>query len=226
MRRTRLLPMLPLAMCLWAAPAHAEFDPEFQLWTALFLDTNRNDPGLALWLDLHARRAEGGAVGIIRPGVGYRFDRSWVVHAGYAWTPVAPDGGEVEHRHQMWQQVLWTPAMPKPWAMAWRVRLEERFSTAGSDVALRGRFFGRGAYAIADTPLFFVVWDELLLNLSDADWGPQVGLGENRLFVGAGLSSPDGFRVELGYLNIILRRPATLDAAQHNIALNIFASFL
>lgn len=216
---------IALGLFLAPAPSRAEFDPEFQLWTALFLDTNRNDPGLALWLDLHARRADAGAVGIVRPGVGYRFDRSFVAHAGYAWTPVVPDGGDTEHRHQLWQQVLWTPAMPAQWSMAWRLRIEERFSTAGSDVALRARFFGRGAYAVPDTPVLLVLWDELLMNLSDADWGPSVGLGENRLFAGLGLASAEGFRVEFGYLNIMLRRPTAPDALLHNIALNMFVTF-
>lgn len=218
----KLVLLATLAPFIGAERAHAQLDPEFQLWTAVFLDANRTEPGLAGWLDLHARRSANGVVGIVRPGVGYRFDRSWVVHGGFAWTPVAPDDGELAHVFQLWEQVLWTPAMPAPWSMAWRLRLEERFSTQGDDLALRIRFFGRGAYAIAETPLAVVVWDELFMNLNDVDWGPSLGLAENRLFAGMALLSPDTFRVELGYLNIIQRRPGANDGVLHNIALNVF----
>lgn len=218
------LPMSVTLLCMASGSAQADVEPEFQIWTAAFVTTQQTEPGLSLWLDTHARRSGEGVVAIVRPGAGYRLGPEWVLHGGYGWIPTIPDGGGTVHEHQLWQQGIWTPVVEGPGGIIARLRLEERFSDRASGVALRLRAFGRFGYDVGQTPLVVVLWDEFIVNFNDATWGPHLGFDENRVFAGVGLKGASIFRMEIGYLNIITRRPAIDDRLQNNLALNLFVA--
>ncbi len=202
----------------------AAVDAEFQIWTAAFIARNRSKTGYSYWLDLHARRSPDSVVAIVRPGLGYRFNRQWVLHGGYGWIPAIADSGEAANEHQLWQHVIWTPEVGPTFGADVRFRIEERLSDLGSGVGIRGRLLVRGGVQVEDTPLSFVAWDEFFANFNDAGWGPEAGFDENRIFAGLGLGAPPVFRVEVGYLSIITRIPDQNDRLQNNLAVNLIVT--
>lgn len=214
-----------------AAPARADTTFDMQVWSAAFVTarlTGREPAatsGLSAWLDLHARRGGAGVVGIVRPALGYRFDKVASVWAGYASVGVFDDDPtKSTQEHRAWQQGLFSVPI-SALTIQVRPRLEERFREDQSDVAFRARLFVRANVTFsADSPVILATWTEPFFHLNDAAWGPKAGFDQNRLFLGLGVKGPPGFRVEAGYLNVTVLRPTGLFIG-HNLAVNLFADF-
>lgn len=154
--------------------------------------------GGRLWLDLHARHGDLRFTGIVRPGVGLDLSRSTTVTLGTAWVVGAPVDGEATHEHRPWQQVQWTGAAG-PVGLTARGRLEQRTGNGLRGVGLRTRAMGRAQVPLAG-PVAAVAWDEAFVAVNDSAFLPA-GFDQNRLFLGPAVSG-DGFRVEVGYLDL------------------------
>lgn len=74
------------------------------------------------------------------------------------------------------------------------------------------------------TDFSLVVWDELFVNLNDADWGQREGFDQNRLFVGGAWRLHPRGRIEAGYLNNILDTPSADEQTNHNLSVTLFWS--
>lgn len=211
------------------APARADTAFDMQIWTAAFLTarlTGRAPDathGLSAWLDLHARRSGVGVVGIVRPALGYRFNKVASVWAGYGSIGAFDDTpAQSVQEHRAWQQALFTVPVSALTVQV-RPRLEQRFREDHPDVGLRARVFVRANVAFgADVPVVLATWDEPFFHLNDAAWGPKAGFDQNRLFLGIGVKGPAATRLEVGYLNVTVLRPTSLLIA-HNIGVNVFA---
>ncbi len=219
-------------MCLFcsgfgATTARAQVPQTYQQWTALLSTAtpSASTPGVALWLDVHARRGAGSTVGLFRPGVGVTL-APWVsLWAGYAWIPTFVDGpGDTVHEHRIWQQLVLRHRIAA-WGISLqsRTRLEQRFSTAGDETGWRMRHFARvGWRPHPEHPLGLVLWDEVFVGLGTTDWGAPSGLDQNRLFLGPFLQMAPSARLEGGYLFVHLEREGARQA--HVLAVNLFLS--
>lgn len=195
-----------------------------QVWVSSTVQVRQSrEAGFVGWTDLHAHRRADGLLAIVRPGAGYAFSSSLLVHAGYAWIPTALDEADTTHEHRIWQQALWTPAVAERVKVQLRPRVEQRFG-AGDDTGHRVRLFARGQWAPTALPFDLVVWDELFLQLDDTDWGPQSGFDQNRLFVGAGADLKQrGARVDAGYIHVVF--PGDKET-QHVIGVSLAFTFV
>jgi hypothetical protein len=216
--------LLLTLLCTSLAPttARAQLDTDHAVWAgaAATQELNSGDYRLALWLDLHRRQDSPTASMIIRPGIGL-FVRPWLSFwAGYAWTPVYPDGAARRDEHRFWSQVWINHALGKGFAFQSRSRFEHRFAPDSDDVAHRFRQFVRLGWMHATQPVGFVVWDELFVGLADADWGAVEGYDQNRLFVGPVFRIASWARVEPGYLLVHLDRSP--NRLVHAVAVNLF----
>jgi hypothetical protein len=219
---------LALVTAVLVAPrdARAQQNPDYQSWTALLGTANLDSalPGVRLWFDGHTRRGDAGNVFIFRPGVGYAITPWMSVWAGYAWIPVTSDAtGDRFDEQRIWQQLIlsnrWLDGRVSAQS---RTRVEQRFQEGTSDLGHRVRQFVRADYRFENMPLGLVVWDELFWQLNDAGVF-AAGFDQNRIFVGPALHAWDGFRVEFGYLNIVLER-ADQTLVHHALAINFFVA--
>ena len=74
-------------------------------------------------------------------------------------------------------------------------------------------------------PFFWVLWEELFLNLNATDYGAKRGLDQNRAFAGLGWHWSQTARSEAGYLHHFNRRPGRENRVNHVLALNLAFSF-
>lgn len=209
-----------IALAVWPDLARADN----QIWNAAIIQARTGaGGGPTLWLDTHARRRADGTLFIVRPALGYTFSPALAVHAGYAWIPLLTDEGGNRSEHRSWQQVIYNHAVGSALKLQGRARLEQRFAPMGDDIGHRIRLLARGQWAASPSiPLQLVVWDELFLGLAATDWGAPSGYDQNRLFVGLGGDlHVKGVRVEIGYVNVVLRRDTQID---HVLAVNLVAT--
>ncbi|GAB4109986.1 MAG: hypothetical protein OHK0013_45760 [Sandaracinaceae bacterium] len=176
------------------------------------------------------------AAALVRPGLSWRVLPTFFLTAGYAWTPSWRQPPEPRSwgsldftdEHRVWEQALLVLTDDRSGIGGQvRVRLEQRFRTSGGgDVGLRLRVFLRGQVPLVpDRSLLFVLWDELFVPLSDADWGQRAGFDQNRLFVGlAWQAVPATLRLELGAMSQWIVRPGR-DTANTIAALNAFVAW-
>ena len=78
-----------------------------------------------------------------------------------------------------------------------------------------------------ESPVSFVAWDEIFIDLNETDFGQQGSFAQNRLFLGIGrkFSGPNSPKLEIGYLNQFLRRRSAGDRFNHILSVNWFLSF-
>ncbi|MFN2376884.1 MAG: DUF2490 domain-containing protein, partial [Candidatus Binatia bacterium] len=103
-------------------------------------------------------------------------------------------------------------------------RLEQRWDDRGGDEGWRLRQFVRYAYRFEGTRWSLVAFDEVFVAFNDTDWGADAGFDQNRLFLGAAFHFTDIIRVEGGYLNQFIERPAADNRSNHALSLNLFAT--
>ena len=224
MRTTLALLVVLLVALLTAVPARADDSlggEDLEVWTATFVQVapDASPTGLRGWLDLHARRNDAGAVGIVRPGVGWQLSPKVSVWGGYAWVPVDPDGADATQEHRAWQQLTLQRTRPTL-SLGLRVREEQRLRSGADGISHRLRVLPRLGLRLRG-PLSLQVWDEVFVAWNETDWFPVRGYDQNRLFVGPAIEGFRGFRVEVGYLNLDLAR-GDASTNHHAAAMNLF----
>ncbi len=174
------------------------------------------DTGARLWLDMHARREPGRFVGIFRPAIGWDLGDGLSVWAGYSFVPVVPSAGASSVVHDLWQQAMWSRRLAGMPVLI-RARVEEQWIKGNDAVSLRGRLFVRAAPAMHKR-VALSIFDEVFYAFN-ATAKVATGVRENRVFVGPAFLA-DGWRAELGYMNII--RPGAAIEMQHTAAGALF----
>lgn len=228
-----------MAAAMLASPAAAQssLDQRYATWLAVIAHGPLHGD-LWLWADVHGRfydTFEPQAV-IVRPGVSWRAHPDVFLTLGYAWTPSwreVPDEDwahlDFTDEHRAWEQVLYQPSDPATGiAGQVRVRLEQRFRTAGAlDVGLRLRIFLRGHIALSpDRAFLAVLWNEVFTPFNDTSWGQRAGFDQNRLFFGFAYAAIVGvLRFELGYMNQWIVRATGPDPVNHVAVLNTFVGW-
>ncbi|MBW2462287.1 MAG: DUF2490 domain-containing protein [Deltaproteobacteria bacterium] len=209
----KLIPPLLVALSTLAmAPstAAAQGRSQFEVWFGLpmTVDLGEDVPRVQIWFDNHVRRQPGQTQLLVRPGIGLKIYEWMTVYAGYAWTPTFVDEPqEVQNQHRIWEQLILDLDPHRRLAFQSRTRFEQRFREGSDDVSLRLRQLARFDWELApDSPFGITVWDELSLWLSDTDWGPTIGLDQNRIFLGPTVKVPALGHFEAGYLFVYRRR--------------------
>ncbi len=216
---------------------------DFQTWgmvlgTGNFSSFNPNNPNLEKfkwWMEGQGRFGDDSSrfsQAIIRPGVGYAVSDTTSLWVGYAWIPTDKPfaAGDRFNENRIWQQLLWA----KPYSfgkITSRTRTEQRFFDipGSSDVAYRFRQFFKWSIPMpAISPkAFFILQDEVFVNLNDTDVGIRAGFNQNRFFTGFGYNFNKTVTGEIGYLNQYLNRPENPrpDQMQHILGVNLFLNF-
>ena len=237
--RRLLLAAVAVSVCLLqllvinSGSARAQVENDSGAWLALFaqgdLPPYGSEQRLKWWFDGHARffdDTDGFGQSIVRPGVGYRFGETATVWAGYGWIYNSPAAGGGFSEHRPWQQITWSYDVCGG-KLGLRSRLEQRLVQTGSDTGWRFRqLVAYRKPCPCDSRFTSVIWDEAFFALNDTDWGANAGFDQNRLFIGGGFRRcPNSLvRVEVGYLNQYIYRPAGDDLVNHMISVNFFLS--
>lgn len=210
-----------------AAAAGQEVESDFQAWNAVILTGPiKEESRLLLWFDGHARYRDDAndlGVTIVRPALGWRATGKLDLWAGYARVVSREDGVPDIEEDRFWQQATFPLPSVFGGNMGGRSRLEQRWRPEdGDDTGFRFRQFVRWARPIGASDFSFVVWDELFINLNDADWGQRGGFDQNRLFAGTAWHVTDSVRIEGGYLNNVLETPTNAVQVNHNFSVALF----
>ncbi len=223
------------ALCLFSAPAAAQIDHDGALWEMFLAQGNLAgiDPewkNVRWWLDVQGRwRHEGEDLDttIVRPGIGYALTDRVTVFAGYGLITTHPRNGGDTTENRIWQQLVWNVPVEGDYKLQLRSRLEERFVEDTDDMGWRFRQFAKYTRPwSADGKRYLSAWDEVFYELNDTDFGQNMGLRQNRLFVGVGwfLDEARTIAFEGGYLNQWISRPGD-DRMNHALSLNVLVSF-
>lgn len=92
----------------------------------------------------------------------------------------------------------------------------------------RIRQFARWTRPLSPDSRFGIrMWDEIFVELNDTDWGQDVGLRQNRAFIGLGydLGSSGRHTLEFGYLNQTIFRDGAEDSMNHILAFTLLSNF-
>ncbi len=216
---------------------------DFQTWgmvlgTGNFSALNPDNPNLSRfkwWLEGQGRFGDDSSrfsQGIIRPGIGYAVNDETTIWVGYAWVPTdkpfALNNSFNENR--IWQQLLWTKPYSFGTIMA-RSRTEQRFFDipGSSEVAYRFRQFFKWSIPMPfiSPKTYFILQDEVFVNLNDTEVGLKAGFNQNRFFTGFGYKLNKIATGEIGYMNQYFNRPVSPrpDQMSHILGVNLFLNF-
>jgi hypothetical protein len=194
----------------------------YQVWNTVVvqapLAASGAESGLHLWWDAQSRSADAATTLVLRPAVGWSFNRQLSVMLGYAWVGTFVEGPDrIEHRP--WEQLQATFRFDDL-ALALRTRLEQRLSAG--ELGWRPRQLVRLQQTL--TPdVAAVVWDEIFVGLNATSFGQPSGFDQNRFFVGPAWTPSPGMRLEAGYMALILVRDAG-DTWAHTLLVGFFAN--
>ncbi|WP_338864680.1 DUF2490 domain-containing protein [Myxococcus stipitatus] len=230
MRSRTLLALIGWLLVLPAGVVEARpVSSEAQLWYTVSAQGAISEPFL-YYLEAQPRVSEHDGRVIFRAAGGVRALQDLSFWLGYAWIPIwnweeGPALRQGESR--LFQQALFTPKLGELKTTV-RARLEQRFLPGTTEVSHRARLMLRGAYPLAAEPrLSLIVWDEAFFHLNTVDAGPHRGFDMNRAFVGAGWKLGAHSSVEVGYLNVYVRRPsAQTDQLIHTLAVSTPFNFM
>ncbi len=157
---------------------------------------------------------------LLRPGVNYHINKSWVATAGYAYIPnrrTISNNSELLSEHRAWQQLVYNHKISRV-ASAHRLRFEQRFlpdvafdfgdiSKQGHNQAYRLRYFMRHVVPLKKSDaftkgLFFALQDEVFINTGNKSHVNGRAFDQNRLYLALGYRLPHSkIDLEGGYMN-------------------------
>ncbi len=209
-------------LLLLAFPAHAA-DEDAQVWSSVNATVDAGE-SVVLSFDANVRWTDdvsrAGQV-VLRPGIGFKLDKSTTATVGYAYVRTDPVGPAKFDEHRAWQQLSYRLAGDgQNVTLTGRSRLEQRWVEGASDMGWRMRQQLR-----VTTPLKgkvrAVAWSEVFVSLDDTSWGQNSGLDRWRNSVGLAIPLNSAITIEPGYLNQWVVRPGR-DQIHHigNIAIS------
>ena len=207
------------------SPARAA-DEDLQSWTAATatIDVNKK---VVVWLEGQLRMTDNAARAgqiLLRPGIGFKLDKTTTAMLGYAYVRTDPIGPALMNEHRIWQQLAFRIAGDgKGVTLTARSRLEQRFIEGSSDMGLRMRQQIRVTFPLAGS-VRGVVWTEPFVTFNTTSWGQRRGLDRWRNSVALAIPISKTVMIEPGYLNQWVFRPGR-DGTHHIANLTIAARF-
>jgi hypothetical protein len=206
----RLLIAATLFLALLPAFARAQVETHAQQWTLAMIQ-GRLAGDLRGYLEIQPRTELGpGDLALdrllIRPAVWYPVANGLSLWLGYCAIGAFQPTTSWEHRS--WQQAQ-HESDQGAWILVNRTRLEERFLPGASSVGFRLRHLARVAIPLDDRRVWSaVVFNELMVNFNSPTAAVEAGFDQNRAFAGISWSVAPGLRLEGGYMNNYVVRPA------------------
>ena len=158
---------------------------------------------------------------LIRPSIGYQLTKNLSVWQGYCWvTNYIP---RFIREERIWQQLLHEKEFSK-FSLTNRFRLEERLIQDVEGVSLRGRYLLKTLFPITKNKHWsFVLSDELFVNLDAHHDGPQVGIDQNRFFIGVNRKLSENVSIEGGYqMQYVNFLSPYIDRLNHIVLVNLY----
>ena len=210
-----------LALCImFQLPAFAQVQQSG--WLASF-NTFKINTKWSLHADAQLRSTDGlkkVQTFLIRPGLNYHFNKSWVASAGYAFISNRRTIGNLSEmftEHRIWQQIVFNHKITRV-ATAHRLRFEQRYlphvaldfddlKKEGINTAYRLRYFIRNVLPLKKTPaftegVFVALQNEVLLNTGNKAAVNGRTFDQNRLYLAFGYRLPNSkIDLEAGYIN-------------------------
>ncbi len=199
----------------------ANAQPQFSGWLASF-NTFKLDNRFSLHFDAQLRstdQLEKVSAILLRPGLNFHLNKTWVFTAGYMLNLNRRSIGEVSSflgEHRIWQQALLNYKIKRV-TVAHRFRFEERFiprakmvnnhlESDGYNQAFRFRYFVRSIFPLTAEPTFssgpfFALQNEVFLNTGDRSAANGKAFDQNRLYGALGYRLKGKLDIEAGYLN-------------------------
>jgi len=161
---------------------------------------------------------------LLRGALGYQLTPNVGLYQGVAYIPTY-DPKKVEHRS--FQELLIKQPLSTG-SLAHRVRFEQRFLDGVDDTAYRLRYFVRYTRPLQNLhpKLSLAINEEMMINLNDADDGPQSGFNQNRLFMGVNYKVNPNLSFDMGYQNQVINVTSGRDnVMNHILFLGMMAKF-
>ncbi|MBI2995256.1 MAG: DUF2490 domain-containing protein [Candidatus Melainabacteria bacterium] len=134
---------------------------------------------------------------ILHALLGYKFNNHLSIFQGYAWNTLHIPNFKREQRPY---QELTISHDANQISFEHRFRLDERFLQDIEGISLRARYRLKGSYPIDKAKKwFFVLFDEIFVNLNSHFDGPQAGLDQNRIYAGINHKFNENISADLGY---------------------------
>ena len=181
-------------------PAYADsLKNDFGLWTAVNINTPITKKFQSRfqmsprWLDNSTNFNQL----ILHALLGYKFNEHLSFFQGYAWSTLYRPNFTREQRP--YQDLLITHNINKI-SLEHRFRFEERFLQDVEGISLRARYKLKGTYPLDKNEKWsLVLFDELFFNLNSHSKGPEVGLDQNRIYIGINHKFNENISSDLGY---------------------------
>ncbi|WIG94899.1 DUF2490 domain-containing protein [Myxococcus sp. SDU36] len=211
MRTATWIPLISLLLVTPLRTVEARpVSAEAQLWYSVTAQGGIGEHFL-YYLEAQPRFGKDDARAILRSAGGVRLAQSMSLWLGNGWIPLRKwegDSSLQQGESRVFQQFLYTPKFGQVRSTL-RARLEQRLLSETTDISLRARVMLRGSHPVAASGrLSLIVWDEVFYHLNSVTNGPSAGFDMNRAFVGAGWRFGDHSSIEVGYLNVFMRRPS------------------
>jgi len=204
---------------LFAASGSRAWEQDTQLWSVLLIQ-GRVHADWAAYLEVQPRWDQDASRldrWILRPAVYLHHGEHWSFWLGYAGVEALQPARAWEHRP--WQQAQYLSVTPN-WTLQHRMRLEQRFIPGVDPMGHRFRYMIRGLLPFSnESPWGWVGSNELFLNLNSPSSAIQSGFDQNRAFLGVSWSFAPDLRAECGYLNNVVRRPASPQDRMNHVGL-------
>ena len=127
-------------------------------------------------------------------------------------------GARKENR--LWQELA-LPMNVDNFIVGHRLRLEARWIDGNEGVVARARYRIRCTHPVPGTRAYYVLWNELFLNLNDQEARPRSGYEQNWLGASLGFHIGRKARFEMGYQWRHLDR-SVADRSDHVLGLSVF----
>lgn len=181
------------------------------------------------WFDAQLRYTDIGTGAnqlLLRPAIGWRLHPKAKVWLGGAVIETRNSSGRTSREYRVFQQVDWHAANFSGSNLAVRLRLLQRDSSTSNDlghtlrsrISLSAPYSGLGASLIAVTV-------EPFWNLDSTDWAGDVGLTQNRTFLGATWKLREDLSLEFGYMHQYVKRTGSDNTASHLGIFNLKTRF-
>lgn len=217
-------PATALAALVLPAAAQAA-DEDTNIWLAQTANVDLGK-GAVLWLEAQERFTnDASRLGqfLVRPGIGYKLDKTTTVYLGYAYVMTDPVGPAKSHEHRIFQQLSFRLLGDgKGVTVTGRTRLEQRMFENQDGTGWRLRQQLRLTAPLAGK-VRAALWTEPFIGLNETTF-QRDGLGLWRNFAGVAIPIGKGFTLEPGYLNQYVVRSGP-DRIDHTANLTLSANF-
>ena len=226
MKKLSVLKWLIALLYVYSFSAWADTEEDGRFWLNINAQGALPVENLSWYAEIQPRWKEEGREFdqlLIRPAVLYKLSKQSSVGLGYAHVTTHKKSGNQEE-NRLWQQFTYNFEPIETITLQSRTRLEQRHMEDASDTSHRLRQMLRVTRPFASNlAVSLVMWDEVMFNFNDTDWGARSGFDQNRLFLGASWQV-NRAKIEVGYINQYINA-SNIDKENHVLSTTLGFNF-